>query len=83
VPSAAVGGSPSATDGENFAVCLLSLCRVLGAHGELANSGSGVLSTSWLEICIAQNGILITYGNNFETDLLKLRILPRIRTWIC
>jgi len=40
VPSAAVGGSPSATDGENFAVCLLSLCRVLGAHGELANSGS-------------------------------------------
>ena len=38
--SAAVGGSPSATDGENFAVCLLSLCRVLGAHGELANSGS-------------------------------------------
>ena len=40
MPSAAVGGSPSATDGENFAVCLLSLCRVLGAHGELANSGS-------------------------------------------
>ena len=44
---------------------------------------SWVLSTSWLEICIAQNGILITYGNNFETDLLKLRILPRITTWIC
>ena len=41
MPSATVGGSPSATDGENFAVCLLSLCRVLGAHGELANSGSG------------------------------------------
>ena len=41
VPSAAVGGSPSATDGEDFAVCQLSLCRVLGAHGELANSGSG------------------------------------------
>ena len=40
MPSATVGGSPSATDGENFAVCLLSLCRVLGAHGELANSGS-------------------------------------------
>ena len=40
VPSATVGGSPSATDGENFAVFLLRLCRVLGAHGELANSGS-------------------------------------------
>ena len=41
MPSAAVGGSPSATDCEDFAVCLLGLCRVLGAHGELANSGSG------------------------------------------
>ena len=41
VPSATVGGSPSATDGENFAVFLLRLCRVLGAHGELANSSSG------------------------------------------
>ena len=40
MPSAAVGGLPSATDGENFAVCLLSLCRLLGAHGEIANSGS-------------------------------------------
>ena len=46
MPSAAVGGSPSATDGENFAVCLISLCRVLGAHGKIANSGSVIVCIS-------------------------------------
>ena len=47
MPSAAVGGSPSATDSENFAVCLLRLCRVLGAHGKLANFGSVGLHLHW------------------------------------
>jgi hypothetical protein len=26
----------------------------------------------WVEICVAENCILVAYGNNFEADLLKL-----------
>ena len=56
MPSAAIGGSPSATDSENFAVCLLSLCRVLGAHGKLANSGS-----TCMFLVIDQSKLLTNY----------------------
>ena len=59
MPSAAVGGSPSATDGENFVVCLLSLCRVLGAHGELANS-----SSDYRRLSHGLTNVLVGVGSN-------------------
>jgi len=36
----AVGASPWAADGENFAVCILGFCRVSLAHGKHLDSGS-------------------------------------------
>ena len=59
MPSTAVGGSPSATDGENFAVCLLRLCRVLGAHGELANSGSNSSRLCYIIVMFSKQKYII------------------------
>ena len=74
MPSAAVGGSPSATDGENFAVCLLRLCCVLGAHGELANSGSGVLTLNKYKSVIDINRNLQSANINHISKITTTRI---------